>query len=148
MNLKKALHRNTVSLRLQGASKEAVIEELIDMLDRVGQLRDRDAALAAVLEREQQMSTGMQNGVAIPHGRTETTDTLVAAIGIHPDGVDFDSIDHQPSRLFILTVSPATRSGPQLQFLAEVSRLLSSEDVRNRILAAQSEDEVIALLTA
>ena len=148
MNLKKALNRRTVRLRLQGTTKQQIIEELVGLLDQAGLLRDREAALAAVLEREQQMSTGMQYGVAIPHGRSETTDTLLAAVGIHPQGVDFDSIDHEPSRLFILTLSPATRSGPQLQFLAEVSRLLTHAEVRDRILDAQSEEEVISLLTA
>jgi mannitol/fructose-specific phosphotransferase system IIA component (Ntr-type) len=106
MNLKKALNRRTVSLHLQGATKQEIIEEMVGLLDKAGLLRNRDAALACVLEREQQMSTGMQYGVAIPHGRTDTTDTLLAAVGIHPHGVDFDSIDHEPSRLFILTVSP------------------------------------------
>jgi PTS system nitrogen regulatory IIA component len=148
MNLKKALNRRTVCLHLHGATKQEIIEEMVGLLDKAGLLRNRDAALACVLEREQQMSTGMQYGVAIPHGRTDTTDTLLAAVGIHPHGVDFDSIDHEPSRLFILTVSPAKRSGPQLQFLAEVSRLLTNADVRARLLEAASEDEVIALLTA
>lgn len=147
MNFKKALSRQAVSLDLQGTTKDAVIEELVDLLDQAGKLRDRKAALKAVLDREKKMSTGMQSGIAIPHGKTDSVDALVAAVGLKKEGLDFDSMDGEPSTIFILTVTPANRTGPHIQFLAEISRLLNDEAVRKRILLAGSDMEMIDILT-
>ncbi len=147
MNLKKALTKHTVCLSLQAKTKDAVIEEMIDLLNSAGKLKDRKAALRAVMDREKKMSTGMQYGIAIPHGKSESVDGLVAAVGMHKQGIDFDSVDHQPSRIFIMTVSPVNRTGPHIQFLAEISRLLHEESVRNELLNATSEDQVIEILT-
>lgn len=147
MNLKKALNRQAVSLQLQSRTKAEIIEELTDLLVRAGIVQDREAVLAAVRERESKMSTGMQNGIAIPHGKSDAVSTLVSAVGIHPEGIDFDSIDGQPSRIFILTVSPINRTGPHIQFLAEISRLLNEEAMRAQVLHAPSADEVIEALT-
>ena len=147
MNFKKALSRQAVSLDLQGTAKDAVIEELVDLLDRAGKLRDRKATLKAVLDREKKMSTGMQNGIAIPHGKTDSVEALAAAVGLKKEGLDFDSMDGQPCTIYILTVTPANRTGPHIQFLAEISRVLNDEAVRDRLLRAQSDTEVIDILT-
>lgn len=147
MNFKKALSRQAVTLDLKGTTKEAVIEELIDLLDQAGKLRDRKAALKAVLDREKKMSTGMQSGIAIPHGKTDSVDALVAAVGLKKEAMDFDSMDGQPSNIFILTVTPANRTGPHIQFLAEISRLLNDDSVRGRLLLAGSETELLDILT-
>jgi PTS system nitrogen regulatory IIA component len=148
MNLKKALHRDAVTLRMKSTSKAEVIEELVDLLVAADLISDREAACAAVTEREGKMSTGMQFGIAIPHGKTDTISSLVAAVGIHSQGLDFDAIDHQPCTIFILTLSPIDRTGPHIQFLAEISRLLNESQIRDQILNAASPDEVVALLTS
>ena len=147
MNIRKAITKETISLNLVSREKTAIIEELVDLLDKAGRISDRKAVLKCVLEREKKMSTGMHNGLAIPHGKTDTVEGLVAAVGLIPDGVDFESMDKQPSRIFILTVSPANRSGPHIQFLAEISRLLNRADVRKQILEADNPDTLHALLT-
>ena len=103
--------------------------------------------IKGVLEREEKMSTGMQNGVAIPHGKTDSVKGLVAAVGLNKAGVDFDSMDGLPSTIFIMTVSPARRTGPHMQFLAEVSRLLGSSSEREKLLACRTHREILALLT-
>jgi PTS system nitrogen regulatory IIA component len=103
--------------------------------------------LKAIQEREKKMSTGMHHGLAIPHGKTDTVDTLYASVGLVPEGVDFDSQDGEPSRIFILTVSPLNRAGPHIQFLAEISRLLTRQDIRDEMLAASTEDELYTILT-
>ena len=123
MNLKKALNKQAVCLHLKSETKDDVIEELIEILDGSGVLKDKKAALQAVRDRERKLSTGMQNGIAIPHGKTDTVGSLVAAVGLRPEGIDFAAIDDQPCTIFILTVSPANRTGPHVQFLAEISRL-------------------------
>ena len=147
MNIRKAITKETVSLALAAREKNAIIEELVDLLDKAGRISDRKAVLRCVLEREKKMSTGMHNGLAIPHGKTDTVDGLVAAVGLIPEGVDFESMDQQPSRIFILTVSPANRAGPHIQFLAEISRLMNRADVRKQILEANNLEALHALLT-
>ena len=146
MNLKKPLTVETISLDLKGENKEAILAEMVDLLVASGHIRDRDAVLKAVLEREKRMSTGMQNGIAIPHGKTDSVDCLVAALGIKRAGVDFGALDGQPSNIFVMTVSPDSRTGPHIQFLAEISRPLNAASVRAKLLAATSPDEVLHLL--
>lgn len=147
MNLKKVLSTDTVWVDLKADTKQGIIEEMIDRLVAAGKIKDREAALQAVLEREEKMSTGMQNGVAIPHGKTDSVKGLVAAIGLNKSGVDFDSMDGSPSTIFIMTVSPANRTGPHMQFLAEVSRLLGSASAREKLLACRTHQEILAQIT-
>ena len=146
MNLKKPLTVETIRLDLKGATKEAILAEMVDLLVASGHIRDRDAVLKAVLEREKRMSTGMQNGIAIPHGKTDSVDCLIAALGIKRGGVDFGALDGQPSTIFVMTVSPDSRTGPHIQFLAEISRPLNDASVRARLLAATSREEVLHML--
>lgn len=145
-NLETALEKDCVSLRLAGESKQEIIEELIDLMVKAGKLDDRQTALAAVRDREAKMSTGMQFGVAIPHGKTASVGRLVAAFGLKPEGVDLGSLDGEPSRIFLMTVAPEDWSGPHLQYLAEVSRLLKEEAVRGLILAAATEEDILGIL--
>ncbi|NLX26082.1 MAG: PTS sugar transporter subunit IIA [Lentisphaerae bacterium] len=147
MNLKKTLSLDTVWVDLKANTKQGIIEEMVDRLMAAGKLKDRDAVLKAVFEREEKMSTGMQNGVAIPHGKTDSVDQLVAAVGLQKEGVEFDSMDGAPCSIFIMTVSPAKRSGPHMQFLAEVSRILCQSSKRERLLASKTHAEVFEVLT-
>ena len=136
MNLKKVLTPETVWVDLKADTKQGVIEEMIDRLMDSGKIKDRERVLKADMERETKMSTGMQNGVAIPHGKTDAVKSLVAAIGVNKAGVNFDSMDGLPSTIFILAISPANRRGPHMQFLAEVSRLVSRPAMRREVAAA------------
>ena len=147
MNLKRLLSVDSIILDLQGTTKAAVIREMIDFLVARGRIKDREAALKAVLEREQKMSTGMQHGIAIPHGKTDTVDKLVTALGLKKAGVDFGSMDGQPSRIFVMTVSPVTRTGPHIQFLSEISQVLNDPEKRESVLQAQSAEEIVNILT-
>lgn len=147
MNLKTVLTRDTISLHLKGTNKEEIINELLDILVQNGKIKDRTAAYEAVMDREKKMSTGMKHGIAIPHGKSPVVQNLVACIGISDTPVDFDSLDHEPCRIFIMTLSPIDKTGPHLQFLAEVSLLFKSSEKRSEILAAKSSDEVIRILT-
>ena len=147
MNLKKVLSPDTVWVDLKADTKEGIIEEMIDRLMAAGRIKDREGALKAVLDREDKMSTGTQNGVAIPHGKSECIKSLVAAIGLNKAGVNFDSMDGSPCTIFIMTLSPAKRTGPHIQFLAEVSRLINQPAERERLLAAKTHAEIYEILT-
>lgn len=147
MNLKTVLTTETVNLHLKGTSKEEIIDELLDILVQAGKVKDKAAARACVLDREHKMSTGMKHGIAIPHGKTDSVDDLVACMGISDNPVDFDSLDQEPCRIFIMTLSPVDKTGPHLQFLAEVSLLFKSAEKRQEILKSKDKSEVIRILT-
>jgi len=147
MDLMTILTPEMISLHLSGTTKDEIIDELIDVAMKSGKISDRNEAKTAVLEREARMSTGMKHGIAIPHGKTGTVSELVACVGISDNEVDFDALDHRGCRIYIMTLSPLEKTGPHLQFLAEVSTLFRSEEKRQAILAATSPQEVIALLT-
>jgi len=147
MNLKKILTKDSILPDLKADTKKGVIEEMIGRLVTAGKFSGKTAAVQAVLAREEKMSTGMQNGIAIPHGKTDTVDQLVAAVGIHHAGIDFAAMDAKPSHIFILTLSPENRAGPHIQFLAEISKVLSRPNLREQLLTAASTDELLNLLT-
>ena len=148
MNLLSVLDENTVSLSLSGSTKEAIIDELIDILVASGRISDRAEARLAVFEREHSMSTGMKNGIALPHGKTDSVPEMVACMGISKNGVAFDSMDGEPSRLFIMTLSKKSKTGPHLQFLAEVSKLFKSEQKRQALLNTATKAELLKIMAA
>ena len=147
MNLKTVLTKDTIKLHLKGSNKEEIINELLDILVAAKKIEDREAAFTAIMDREQKMSTGMKHGIAIPHGKTPTIRDLVACIGVSSNPVDFDSLDHQPCRIFIMTLSPVEKTGPHLQFLAEISLLFKNSEKRRDILEAATPEEVLKVLS-
>ena len=147
MNLRTVLTTDTVNLHLKGTTKEEIIDEMLDLLVVAGKVTDKDSARECVLERERKMSTGMKHGIAIPHGKTDTVTDLVACIGISDNPVDFDSLDQEPCRIFIMTLSPLNKTGPHLQFLAEVSLLFKSAEKLKEILNTTDKATVIRILT-
>jgi len=146
MNLKTVLTAETINLHLKGSTKDEIINELLDMLVTAGKIPDRQAAFNAVMEREQKMSTGMKHGIAIPHGKTDSINDLVACVGIAEKPVEFDSLDHEPCRIFIMTLSPVEKTGPHLQFLAEISLLFKSAEKRQEIIGAETPEAIIKIL--
>jgi len=146
MNLKTVLSKDTISLHLQGKTKEEIINELLDILVSAQKIQDKAAAYSAVMDREKKMSTGMKHGIAIPHGKSAAIKDLIACIGVSDTAVDFDSLDHEPCRIFIMTLSPLEKTGPHLQFLAEISLLFKSSEKRAEILKAQDPNDILKTL--
>ena len=147
MSLCTILTESTVAIGLRSTDKNGVIDELLDMLVSAGSISDKEAAKRAVMEREQKMSTGMKYGIAIPHGKTPSVESLVACVAISTVGIPFDSLDGEPSRIFIMTLSPPEKTGPHLQFLAEVSQLFKSEARRQSAIAAKTPAELLSIIT-
>jgi len=147
MNLKTVLSKDSISLHLKGTNKEEIINELLDILVATQKIEDRAAAFTAIMDREQKMSTGMKHGIAIPHGKSSTIKDLVACIGVSENPVEFDALDQQPCQIFIMTLSPVEKTGPHLQFLAEISLLFKNGEKRQEILKAASAEEVLKILS-
>lgn len=149
MNMRRMLEEENILMNLKSTTKEGIIEEMLDLLTQNGKIKDRDSALKAIMERERKMSTGMQHGIAIPHGKTDSLvgNKLVTALAIKKEGVDFGALDGQPSKIFIMTLSPLNRTGPHIQFLAEMSQILNDVQKRERILESQTPQEVMEILT-
>ena len=148
MILTQILEPACIKVPLQGKNKEAVITELVDILNADGSLQDKDSVLQAVLAREQTRSTGIGSGIAIPHGKCKGVRELVMAMGISPQGVDFQSIDEKPVYIVVLLVSPLDKTGPHIQALARISRLMLDEDFKNKIQHSTSAQELYDLISS
>jgi len=147
MDFKSTLKNGCFALELKGSTKDEIIVEMIDLLVASGKISDRDTALRSVLEREKKMSTGMQCGVAIPHGKIEGIEDIAVVFALKKEGIDFGALDGQPSKIFVMTISSLTRTGPHIQYLAEISKILNIPSVRERLLTVQSVDDIVSILT-
>ncbi len=146
MILTQILQPNCVKVPVENKEKEAAITELVDLLDTNGLLLDRNVALDAVLTRERTQSTGTGAGIAIPHGKCNVVKELIMAIGIAHEPIEFDSVDGKPVRILILLVSPTDQTGPHIQALAAISRLMHNEEFKQKLEQTASADEVYGLL--
>ncbi len=147
MILTQILHPTCVKAPLESKDKDSAITELVDLLAENGSLLDRDNVLEAVLLREQTRSTGIGSGIAIPHGKCSGVKELVMAIGIAADPIDFESIDKRPVKIVVLLASPIDRTGPHIQALARISRLMLDEVFKTRLENAASPEEVYELIS-
>ena len=116
------------------------------MLAENGCTCDADSILDAVLSREREGSTGLERGIAIPHAKCDAVERLSVAIGISREGVDFDAQDGKPSYLFFLMVAPSTESGPHVQAIAKIVKMIKVERFRERMLAAKTPEEALDVI--
>jgi PTS system nitrogen regulatory IIA component len=151
------LHKNTsallnlispenITLNLQGKTKEAIINELLDILSVQGKLIDQAAALKDLIAREQTMSTAIPNGIAIPHAKTNAVQELTVAIGIKKSGVDFDSALDEKTHIIILALAPSEKAKPLYKFILAITAILNDDTVRSELLAAKSPAELVEVL--
>jgi nitrogen PTS system EIIA component len=146
MHLSDLLNERAISLSMAARDKESAIKELVQLLEAAHGVNTKGEILSKVLQRESMMSTGIGNGVAIPHGKTRLLDHLVAACGVSPRGIEFDSMDGENANLFILLVSPESLRGPHVKALANVSRLLKEESVRSALRESKEPAEFLNVL--
>lgn len=127
MMLKEILKEQAVTIRLAARTKDDVINELVALLADVYKLEKKDIIAESIRKREKLGSTGMGQGIAIPHCKCEHIDRTYLAIGISKDGVDFKALDGEPVHIFFILVAPSVAAGPHLKALARISRLLRDE---------------------
>ena len=137
-----------VEIRLKGQTKKEILEELVGLLIHSGQIKHskKDQVLRDLWEREATMSTGMQDGIALPHSKTPCVDRLTVAVGISKTGINFTSLDKKPSQIFILTLIPQLNPQPYLRTMSEISRFLIVEKNRDDILNCRTKPELFNLL--
>jgi len=146
MILTQILRPNCIKVPVESREKKPAITELVDLLDANRLLLDKDVVLQAVLAREQTRSTGIGGRVAIPHGKCKAVSELVMAIGISHQPIDFESIDGKPVTIIILLVSPAEQTGPHIQALARISKLMLNEGFKEKLEKAATAKEAYELL--
>jgi len=147
MVLSQILRPNCIKVPLQSKDKQSAITELVDLLNDNGMLTSKDEALEAILTREQTRSTGIGSGIALPHGKCKAVRELVMALGIAREPIDFASIDGKPVTLVIMLVSPLDQTGPHIQALAKISRLMLDKQFREGLEKAGTAEEAYELLS-
>jgi len=133
---------------MRSTSKTEALRELAGALHAVHPEIDPNRIVEVLLEREELGSTAIGEGIAIPHGKLPGLPTVVAAFGRSTRGIDFDSLDGSPTRLFLLLVAPEDSAGVHLKALARVSRLLKEKSFRERLFAATSREDLYAAIQA
>ncbi len=135
-----------VKIPLESKDKPDVLRELVQILRDADEIDDFDTVLSAVQEREDKGSTGLEKSIAVPHAKTPAVSSLKLAIGIAPEGIDFEALDKQPSKLFFLLVAAPDQSGPHVEALSEIAKLSRSNAFCRALVNADSAAEVVELL--
>lgn len=146
MKITELLTKQTIKLQLDSQQKEAVIEELVTVLDTAGKLNDKEGYKEAVINREKQSSTGIGEGIAIPHAKTASVKEPAIAFGRSVAGVDYESLDAQPSHLVFMIAATEGANNTHLEALSRLSTLLMREEIRKQLLEAATEDEIIDII--
>jgi fructose-specific phosphotransferase system IIA component len=146
MNLLDILTPESIKAPLAASDKKGVIDELVDVLAATGKVGDAKGLKEAVWTREQTRTTGIGHGLAIPHGKSAGMAGLAMAIGKPARPMDFEAIDGHPVKLVVLLASPPDRTSDHIQALARISRLMTMDEFREKIYAAQTGEEIYNLL--
>lgn len=140
MRIADILDRDSIIEELSYRDKEGVLRELVALLAKGGKVKDEAKALEVLLEREKLGSTGIGEGIAIPHGKLPDLDRIICAFGRSSKGVDFDAVDGNPVHLVFLLLAPENSTTEHLKALARLSRLLKDPLIRKKLLKAEGRE--------
>ena len=146
MKIVDLLRRELIVPSLKATDKRGILEELAAHVASQSPKIDRGALARVLIEREQLASTAIGEGVAIPHGKLPSVTEIVACLGRVPGGVDFDSMDGQPTYLFFVLVAPDNSTGAHLKALARISRVFKDAEFRKRLLAAPDAEQMYRVI--
>lgn len=145
MKLSDYLPVDHIKYNMIGATKIEIIEELLGLMRDLNLIDQYEVALNDILDREGYLSTGLENGLAIPHAKTDSIDNLAIVFGLKNEGVLFESLDGKPAEQIFLVLSPKDTSGPHIQALALITRNLKDAQVREKIKKSQSTQDIAAI---
>jgi fructose PTS system EIIBC or EIIC component len=146
MRITELLRNETIALNLQASSKRSVIDELVSVLDKGGKLQDAEEFKKAILNRESQSTTGIGEGIAIPHAKTSAVKSPAIAFGKSAEGIDYESLDGAPAHLFFMIAATEGANQTHLEALSRLSSMLMDEEVRKSLVNASSEEEVLEII--
>ena len=146
MKITDILHEDSIIGELTSRDKKGVLEELVSVLVKHGRLKSKEKPVQVLLERERLGSTGIGDGIAIPHGKLKDIKSMICSFGRAREGIDFQSIDEKPSHLFFLLFAPQDSAGEHLQALARLSRILKDGQLRKQLMEAASEKDIYRLI--
>ena len=148
MKILDILDKKMIVPQLTSRTKKGVLRELVKVLVQVEKQVDEERMIEILMERESLGSTGIGEGVAIPHGKSKDVKRLLASFGRSVPGMDFQSMDGKPAYLFFLLVAPENSAGVHLKALARISRLMKDQAFRKRLMEANSAEEIYSLFSA
>lgn len=144
MKISEILEEQFIRTNLPGSNKTEIINAMVDLVSTSKKIIDKEKVRQAIFEREKIMSTGVGNGFAIPHGKTDSVTDIAAAFSVTQRPIDYQALDDQPVRLVFLLVGKDSLVGPHIKLLSRISRLMNKEDFRKKLLACASAQEVLA----
>ncbi len=145
MKISDSLDERSVATSLPGTTKEEIINALVEMVATSPKVLDKEKVRKAIFDREEITSTGVGNGFAIPHGKTEAVSDIVASFAVTANPIPYQSMDNLPVRLVFLLVGKDNLVGPHIKLLSRIARLMNREDFRNRLLGLSTPQEVLSI---
>jgi fructose-specific phosphotransferase system IIA component len=146
MRLTDVLKNELIKIPLTGKTRDDCIKELIEKLKNNESITSTQTIFDAVLEREKIMTTGVGNGIAIPHCKHTDSPEFAVGLGVHPKGVDFESIDKKPVKIIFILVGPENNPGLHIKLLSRISRLMSNEELRKQLQTCKNNEEAFELI--
>ena len=147
MKITDFLNKDAITISLKSRKKEEVIKELVNLLSKAQPIKDKESLIKTLMAREALGSTGIGQGIGIPHAKSNAVKELTAALGISHQGIDFDSLDGEPSHIFFLLVAPEDAAGPHLKALAAISRMLKEKFMRDSLMTAKDEKAILDVVS-
>lgn len=147
MALVDLIRPEVIKVPLVSTTKPEVIRELVELLRDAGKISDMEQVYDALMKRESLGSTGLEQGIAVPHAKTTAVNSLTVALGISPKGIDFQAIDGDPSKLFFLLLAPPDQSGPHIEALADIARITKSQAFCRTLASSTTPAEVVELFS-
>ncbi|MGA7145256.1 MAG: PTS sugar transporter subunit IIA [Desulfobacterales bacterium] len=145
MKILDVLPKEAIVVDLKAFDKKGVLEELVVPIAKIAGI-DREELVKVLMERERLGSTGIGQGIGIPHGKIRGLESLILGFGRSQKGVDFDSMDGMPAHIFFLLITPENSTGLHLKLLARISRILKNDPFKEKLLHATSRDEIYSII--
>ncbi len=145
MKITDILNEKVIVTKLRGTTKSEILNAMIELAATSDRVTDKEKMRSAILEREKIMSTGVGSGFAIPHGKTDAVQDIVAAFAITEQPIDYQSLDDQPVRIIFLLVGKDNSVGPHIKLLSRISRLMNKEEFRKKLIDAESSSEILQI---
>ena len=147
MKILDVLRKETIVADLKADSKQGIIKELVEPAARYAKIEPVEL-VSVLMEREKLGSTGIGGGIGIPHGKLKNLDSLLLSFGLSKKGVDFESMDGQPTHIFFLLITPENSTGLHLKLLAQISKILKNDPFKEQLLNATDQDEIFSIIEA